>query len=249
MTTIPPPPVHPPTIGQTEPTAEPEWWRKSGPWDRTPKSVPVSLGKTRPAPAAKSVAEDVEDQDLADGEQAGQHGEPWAYRVHHNLRGLINQTPEEQAAAARLRREEKYQQQGETEEEREARHEREQRSAERHASILWRQPQSERTLRFRRWCILTTTSAVLGYQMGAVQLAAHLPLPVGVAALVGAWGLDLWLRGLNPRRDDRRGPVRVSEVRGAGALIVLVIARIPVASALVGVLGLAPLITILSTHH
>ncbi|MFE5582537.1 hypothetical protein [Kitasatospora sp. NPDC056531] len=255
MTPPPPPPAHPPTVGTIEPEA-PEWWRKSGPWSprASAESVPVpprvDLGKSVPADAVQDQPDtDEPPADDENADSAGQASEHWGRRVQHNLHGLISQTPEEQAENARRRHENRYRDQGETDEERDARHQREQRSEERHASILWRQSQPERTQRFRRWCVLTAASAIAGYNVGAIQLAAHLPLPVGLGALIGTWWVDLRLRGLNPRRDDRRAPVRVSEVRGAGALTVLIIARIPVASAMVGVLGLAPLITILSTHH
>ncbi|MFJ9771209.1 hypothetical protein ACIRVF_08190 [Kitasatospora sp. NPDC101157] len=225
--TVPPPPTAPPTIGAPDAQPEPEWWRKNGPWNpSTSKPGPVDLGKPR------QPADDAE-------EQAEQHSEPWVRRVRHNLHGLISQTPQEQAANARRRREDTYQEQGETPEEREARHQRERRSAERHASILWRQPQTERARRFRRWCILTAASAAAGYLLHLPQALTHLPLPVGVGAVFLSWLLDHKMRG--------GGHVRVTQVRGP-AVLYLCLVRVPLASALFAVLGLTPLFA-LTTHH
>ncbi|MER7843236.1 hypothetical protein ABTZ03_04725 [Kitasatospora sp. NPDC096077] len=247
--TIPPPPTAPPTVGMPDAAPEPEpaveWWRKSGPWNpRRPAAEPTSvdLRKTEPAEPAN----DFEDQAVEDGGQDHPEAEadPERYdlrTVAESLRLLISQTPEEQAERARRDREEAYRQRGETPDEREDRHRAEQLVQERRASVLWRQPQSERARRFRRWCILTTTSAVLGYQMGAVQLAAHVPLSVAALAAGGAWLIDLRMRGW--------GHVRVSEVRGFPGLTILILLRVPFASALVGALGLAPLITLLSSSH
>ncbi|MFD8701743.1 hypothetical protein ACFV1W_03840 [Kitasatospora sp. NPDC059648] len=238
--TVPPPPTVPPTVGGP-PGAK--WWSKSGPWSQ-PAPEPVSLRKTEPT----GPADEVEDQAVEDDDQdqpeatveAGQERYD-LQTVAESLRLLISQTPEEQAERARRDREEKYREQGETPDEREDRHRAEQLVEQRRASVLWRQPQSERARRFRRWCILTTTSAVLGYQMGAVQLAARVPLTVAALAAAGAWLVDLRMRGW--------GHVRVSEVRGFPGLTILILVRVPFASALVGALGLAPLITLLSTSH
>ncbi|MFJ9607025.1 hypothetical protein ACIRS1_11865 [Kitasatospora sp. NPDC101176] len=242
--TVPPPPTAPPTVGGP-PGAK--WWSKGGPWSQpapAPSPEPIDLRKTEPT----GPADEVEDQAVEDGDQDHPETTPKADQERYDLRTvaeslrlLISQTPEEQAERARRDREEHYRQQGETPDEREDRHRAEQRVQERRASVLWRQPQSERARRFRRWCILTATSAVLGYQMGAVQLAAHMPLTVAAIAAAGAWLIDLRMRGW--------GHVRVSEVRGFPGLTVLILVRVPFASALVGALGLAPLITLLSTSH
>ncbi|MFD8082713.1 hypothetical protein ACFV4F_13590 [Kitasatospora sp. NPDC059722] len=221
--TIPPPPTFPPTVGM--PDAEPE---------------PLDPRKTEPT----DTDDDDEDQAVEDDDQDQADADQERYdlrTVAESLRLLISQTPEEQAERARREREEKFREQGETPDKREDRHRAEQLVQKRRASVLWRQPQSERARRFRRWCILTTTSAVLGYQMGAVQLAAHMPLTVAALAAAGAWLIDLRMRGW--------GHVRVSEVRGFPGLTILILLRVPFASALVGALGLAPLITLLSTSH
>ncbi|MFF3074486.1 hypothetical protein [Kitasatospora sp. NPDC057936] len=223
--TIPPPPTSPPTIGM--PDAEPE---------------PLDLRKTEPT----DTDDDIEDQAVEDDDQDQPDAEADQERydlrtVAESLRLLISQTPEEQAERARREREEEFREQGETPDEREDRHRAEQLVQQRRASVLWRQAHSERARRFRRWCILTTTSAVLGYQMGVVQLAAHMPLTVAALAAAGAWLVDLRMRGW--------GHVRVSEVRGFPGLTILILVRVPFASALVGALGLAPLITLLSTSH
>lgn len=256
---VPPPPDEPPTVGMPEPEPEPvvEWWRKSWPPVPVPAqrtTEPVDPEKAGPGAGADDQAdEDDEDDDqdqpdagpelsAEEGSTADPDQEQYDLRtVAESLRLLISQTPEEQAERARKEREDQFREQGETPEEREDRHRAEQLVQQRRASVLWRQPQSERARRFRRWCILTTTSAVLGYQMGAVQLAARVPLTVAALAAAGAWLIDLRMRGW--------GHVRVSEVRGFPGLTILVLVRVPFASALVGALGLAPLVTLLSTAH
>ncbi|MFJ7274685.1 hypothetical protein [Kitasatospora sp. NPDC098663] len=238
--TVPPPPNQPPTAAMPEPVVE--WWRKSWPpvpAQRAPE--PIDLTKAGADAGTDDAVQD-DDQVVEEEAAAGDDQEQYDLRtVAESLRLLISQTPEEQAELARRRHEDTYREQGETAEEREDRHRAEQLVRERRASVLWRQPQSERARRFRRWCILTTTSAVLGYQTGAVQLAAHVPLTVAALAAAGAWLIDLRMRGW--------GHVRVSEVRGFPGLTILVLVRVPFASALVGALGLAPLITLLSTTH
>ncbi|MET8544114.1 hypothetical protein ABZW03_26210 [Kitasatospora sp. NPDC004799] len=246
---VPPPPDEPPSVGMPGPEPEPvvEWWRKS--W---PSSALPAQRTTEPVGSRKADADD-DAADQPDEDDGQGQPEPPATdettdqerydlrTVAESLRLLISQTPEEQAERARKEREDQFREQGETPEEREDRHRAEQLAQKRRASVLWRQPQSERARRFRRWCILTTTSAVLGYQMGAVQLAARMPLTVAALAAGGAWLIDLRMRGW--------GHVRVSEVRGFPGLTILVLVRVPFASALVGALGLAPLITLLSTAH
>ncbi|MGW7446082.1 hypothetical protein [Kitasatospora sp. NPDC054795] len=255
--TVPPPPNEPPTAGMPVPEPEPEpvveWWRKSWPPSVPTQRAtePIDLRKDDAGAAGTDATEDpaVEDDGQepdAEGEDVVTSTDPAQEKydlrtVAESLRLLISQTPEEQAERARKDREAQYREQGETPEEREDRHRAEQLVQKRRASVLWRQPQSERARRFRRWCMLTTTSAVLGYQMGVVQLAARMPLTVAALAAAGTWLIDLRMRGW--------GHVRVSEVRGFPGLTVLVLVRVPFASALVGTLGLAPLVTLLSTAH
>ncbi|MFG2919616.1 hypothetical protein ACGF0D_42960 [Kitasatospora sp. NPDC048298] len=100
---------------------------------------------------------------------------------------------------------------------------------------------TDRTRRFRRWCVLTAISAVGGYSVGLVPLIATGGPWVGLVLAAGGWAVDLFLRDL--------GRLRVSEVRGAGPLVLLVLARIPVASGLAVAAGLAPLITALHLFH
>ncbi|MFI6153311.1 hypothetical protein ACIBCA_11505 [Kitasatospora sp. NPDC051170] len=225
--TVPPP--------RPEATEVVEWWRKSWPPKQRAASgaVPVDLHKDE-------VLADSEDQAVEDEQSSAAP----AYNLNdvvERLGLLISETPEERVERMRAEREDWHERQGETPAQREARHRSEQLAERRRVSAAWRQPQSERARRFRRWCILTTASAVVGYSVGAVQLAAHLPIAVAALAAGATWFFDLRMRGW--------GHVRVSEVRGAGALTVLVLVRVPLASALVGALGLAPLITLISSHH
>ncbi|MEV7935270.1 hypothetical protein AB0O82_03925 [Kitasatospora sp. NPDC088264] len=225
--TVPPP--------QPDATEVVEWWRRSWP----PKQRAVGA-----VPVLHKDGDQAEDLDDAEDDADEQPRTTPAYDLNdvvERLGLLISETPEERAERMRAEREDWHERQGETPAQREARHRSERLAVRRQASAAWRQPQSERARRFRRWCILTTASAVVGYSVGAVQLVAHVPIAVAALAAGGAWFFDLRMRGW--------GQVRVSEVRGAGALTVLVLVRVPLASALVGALGLAPLITLLSTSH
>jgi hypothetical protein len=139
----------------------------------------------------------------------------------------------------RAERDEKFQTAGETPQQRAARHRQERREQQRWASAMWRVPNNERVKRFRRWCVLTALSASAGYGMGAVQFVSHLPYGVEVGALCFGWVLDLWLRG--------NGRVRVSGARGPAAIGLLVLVRIPFASALAAACHLAPLLA--ATGH
>ncbi|GAA2129877.1 hypothetical protein GCM10009760_01630 [Kitasatospora kazusensis] len=235
--TVPPKPTRPPTIGlpDARPDADEvvEWWRKSRP--RKQRAAP------EPAPAENETA-DTEDQ-AAEDQQPAPNTTP-AYDLNdvvNRLGLLISETPEERAKRLRAEHEAWYERQGETPDQRKARHRSEHAAQRRRASMLWRQPQSERARRFRRWCILTAASASIGYAFGAVQLVAHMPVTAAALTAAGTWALDLRMRGW--------GHVRVSEARGPGALTVLVLVRVPFASALAGALGLAPLLALFSTHH
>jgi hypothetical protein len=154
---------------------------------------------------------------------------------------LISETPEERRARQHQEREAAFEAAGETKAERKDRHRAEKLDRQRRTSAMWHQPHGERARRFRRWCALTVLSASAGYAVGLVQLVTHLPYPVALAATAGAWVLDLRMRGW--------GHVRVSAVRGFGALTVLTVVRIPFGSALTAVLGLGHLFALASTHH
>lgn len=108
--------------------------------------------------------------------------------------------------------------------------------AERRASMLHKVDSNERVRRFRRWCILTGLSASAGYSVGLVQWADAQGIGAYVVLAAG-WALDLWMR-----RDAHGHLTRVSEVRGAVRLPVLVLVRVPVASALAAACKLAPLL-------
>lgn len=246
MTTIPPPPAHPPTIGPTEPEAEPEWWRRNGPWSQgatsKPKPPKVNLGKDN--------SPDEDDQEKPEPETPGsddaahriwisEFADALAERLGTQVGTILTETPDERAERKRAEREAVFEAKGETEQQRRRRHRREAIARRQKASVLWRQNDDERTRRFRRWCILTAASAAAGYLVHLPQALTHLPLPVGVGAVAVAWVLDHKLRG--------GGHVRVTQVRGP-AVIYLCLVRIPLASALVAVLGLTPLFA-LTTHH
>ncbi|MFJ5070229.1 hypothetical protein ACIQC7_27850 [Kitasatospora sp. NPDC088556] len=93
---------------------------------------------------------------------------------------------------------------------------------------------SDRTRRFRKWCVLTAISAIGGYSIGLVPLLGTGGPAVGALAAAFGWGFDLHTRD--------KGRLRVSEVRGSGPLLILILLRVPVASGLVVALGLGPLL-------
>lgn len=113
--------------------------------------------------------------------------------------------------------------------------------AERRASMLHKVDSDERVRRFRRWCILTGLSASAGYSVGLVQWADAQGIGAYIV-LAASWALDLWMR-----RDAHGHMTRVSEVRGTVRLPVLVLVRVPVASALAAACHLAPLLA--ATGH
>lgn len=211
MTAIPPPPTYAPTVGRAI-ADEPET---------------VSLTKTTDEPDTAEVAATP----------------PWidalAERLGARIGTVLSETPEERALREQQERDAIHEAAGETEHQRRARHKREAIARRQRASTLWHQDDAERTRRFRRWCILTATSASVGYLLHLPQAIAHLPLPVGTGALILGWAFDHRMRG--------GGHVRVTQVRGPAAITYLCLVRIPVASALVAVLGLVPLFA-LTTH-
>ncbi|MFD8698169.1 hypothetical protein [Kitasatospora purpeofusca] len=99
---------------------------------------------------------------------------------------------------------------------------------------------SERTRRFRRWCVLTAISATGGYATGLVPLIAPGGPFVGLLVAAFGWALDLQVRD--------RGRQRVSEVTGPFPLITLVALRVPVASGLAVAAGLDRLLAALPLH-
>jgi hypothetical protein len=152
----------------------------------------------------------------------------------NRLGALISETPEERQARLHAEREAAFEAAGETKGQRRARHRADRLEREHRSSAVWRVPNGERARRFRRWCALTALSASAGYAIHVVQFVAQLPYGVGVGTLVGTWGLDMWLRGW--------GHVRVGQVRGLGRVVLLVLTRIPVSSALAADLGLGQLL-------
>lgn len=160
------------------------------------------------------------------------------------LAAAIAETPEERAARHQVEREAAFIAAGETKSEREARHRAERKAAERAATALWRQHYGERVKRFRLWVLLTAVSTGIGWEVGLPQALAHLPMWVQIGATAGAYWVDRWLR--------TKGKIRISEVR-RWSLVLVLLTRVPFASALVALLGLVPTIAVLyghvPTHH
>lgn len=159
--------------------------------------------------------------------------------VLERIAAIIAETPEERATRRKTEREAAFIARGETPNEREARHRAEKKAAERAATAVWRQHYGERAKRFRQWVLLTAVSASIGWEIGLPQGLAHLPTWVQVGAAGGAYWVDLWLRSL--------GKIRVSKVRRL-ALVVVLVTRVPFASALVALLGLVPTMAVLYGH-
>ncbi|MGW2539441.1 hypothetical protein ACWC5I_00835 [Kitasatospora sp. NPDC001574] len=202
--TIPPPPNHAPSAGL--PTT---WWSQTAATVWTPENI---------------AAADHAQQRTADAvERIGLY---------------ITETPAERRRRLREEDDAAREAAGETPSEQARRHRAEDRdrqhTAELMAALPWRHANAERVKRFRRWCVLTTLSASVGFSVGLVQWIASQPLPIGIGLWAGAWIFDMRMRGW--------GRTQVSQVRGPGRVTVLVLARVPVASALAAVCGLAPLL-------
>jgi len=229
----------------TDPTRylDPSTW-----WDRLyPEPEPVATGQHQAkddasVDLAKEQPDGQAEPEADDEDQADDAGRAFDLRaLADQLTGVLSETPEERAQRRHAEEEARYAAAGETRAERSQRHRDERRDHQRRASALLRVHHSERTRRFRRWVVLTGVSASVGYAVHVVQIAARLPPTVAVAALGGSWWLDLWMR--------RWGKVRVSQVRGLFPLALLIVIRMPLASVLVALLGLAPLLALTGHHH
>ncbi|MFG3051376.1 hypothetical protein ACGFZP_10585 [Kitasatospora sp. NPDC048239] len=170
----------------------------------------------------------------------------------------IGETPDERAARldaereldkrrARAREDAERAAAGETPEQRTRRHRQQRLADKRTASTRARRERrraartagpSDRTRRFRRWCVLTAISAIGGCSTGLVTLIAPGGPYVGLLLAAGGWALDLHIRD--------RGRQRVSEVTRPGPLVLLVLVRIPVASGLAVAAGLDHVLAALS---
>ncbi|QMU78870.1 hypothetical protein GXW83_27390 [Streptacidiphilus sp. PB12-B1b] len=196
---------------------------------------------TTETPAVDQADPEPEPETDADDDQAEAAEPPFDLRaLADHLAGVLSETPAEREQRRQREHEARLAAAGETAAERRQRHREERRKRERLASLLPLVHHTERVRRFRRWVILTGLSASVGYSVHLVQATARQSPTVGGALLGGFWLLDLYIR--------RWGRVRVSQVRGAFPLALLIIVRIPVASALVALLGLAPLLA-LTGHH
>jgi hypothetical protein len=130
---------------------------------------------------------------------------------------------------------------GETPKQRVRRHAAERRKAERAATRAWKASPDDKARRFRWWCILTAASASAGYSMGLVQwVSAALPaLVTGVFVLPAAYWLDLRMRG------GWNNAVRLSDLHGwrnSRRILGVILARIPLSSALASLLHLDALL-------
>ncbi|MFD7412904.1 hypothetical protein [Kitasatospora purpeofusca] len=172
----------------------------------------------------------------------------------------IGETPDERTARrraeheldrqrARAREDAQRAAAGETPEQRTRRHREQQLADRREARTRARRQRrraartadpSERTRRFRRWCVLTAISATGGWATGLVSLIATGGPFVGLLVATFGWALDLQVRD--------RGRQRVSEVTGPFPLITLVALRVPVASGLAVAAGLDRLLAALPLH-
>ena len=164
-----------------------------------------------------------------------------------DLSRSITETPEERQYRLRTEDDAARALAGETPRQRAQRHRAQESKAQRAATRAWRAGPSERARRFRRWCTLTALSASVGYSLGLVQWVTT-SMPTSVAALLvlpAAGWLDLRLRG------GVRTPTRLSDLRGALPLSIVVLTRVPVASVIASLLGLTQLFALTGQlfHH
>lgn len=136
---------------------------------------------------------------------------------------------------------------GETPEQRTRRHRQQQLADKREAALRARRKRrraartnspSDRTRRFRLWCLYTAISATGGYAVHLVQVLTPGGPLVGLLVAAGGLALDLYARD--------GGRLRVSEARG-WALVLMLALRVPVASGLAVATGIAPLLDLI-TH-
>lgn len=215
MTTPPPPPNYAPTAGLST-----TWWANTAAAVWTPENLAAAdLAQQRTVEALDRISQTLtetpeERRRRLDDEEDAGID---AARV---AAGQKPETPRERAQRHRDR-------------DRARRH-----KAERLASMLHKVDSNERVRRVRRWFVLTGLSASVGYSVGLVQWAGAQGIG-GYVVLAASWALDLWMR-----RDKHGHMTRVSEVRGAVRLPVLVLVRVPVASALAAACKLAPLLAL-----
>ncbi|MFI9333034.1 hypothetical protein ACIGZJ_36550 [Kitasatospora sp. NPDC052868] len=176
------------------------------------------------------------------------------------LGARITETPEDRAARLQTERESaklraraeedaRLAAAGETPEQRTKRHRQQQLADQREAKARARRQRrraareagpSDRTRRFRRWCVLTAISATGGYITGLIPLITPGGPYVGLLLALFGWAIDLHLRD--------RGRLRVSEVTRPFPLVLMVLARIPVASGLAVALGLGDVLAALPLY-
>lgn len=263
MTTIPPPPAYPPSAGQP---ADPPVYTPTPidptPADAAPADQLDDAARRFWAPAQKLAQEwwratgpdrHLTDQPVlppvTDWETTGDQPDDTAHRVADRIALLLSETEKERAARHRAERDAAYAAAGETERQRTARHKREKRArattARRRQIAREMLDSSKRAPRFRKWALLTAISAAIGWKCGLVQICGVVirntnggpPVAVGAGAfLVGlGYAVDWYLRG--GARDG--GATAVTDVRRA-RIPLLIVTRIPVASALLALLAYTP---------
>ncbi|MEW2374230.1 hypothetical protein AB0940_33485 [Streptomyces sp. NPDC006656] len=151
------------------------------------------------------------------------------------LGAVLAENPEERRHRLHLEREREFEAAGETRVQRRIRHHQEQRDRRHRETALYRVHHSERARRFRRWVLLTSCSASIGFAFGLVQALTGPPVGVAWAVAGAGWVLDWRIRG--------RGRTRLSEVTGPG-IVIAIIVRIPFASGLAAASGLGPLLAL-----
>lgn len=99
-----------------------------------------------------------------------------------------------------------------------------------HTRTTLTRPASDRARRLRKWALLTACSATIGYALYLPQLLDRATLPLQIGAWLTAWGLDLWTR--------EWGTTRVSDITGPWPITLTILARVPLASALIAALNI-----------
>ncbi|MFG2919636.1 hypothetical protein ACGF0D_43060 [Kitasatospora sp. NPDC048298] len=172
------------------------------------------------------------------------------HRVADRIALILSETNKERAERLQAERDAAFARAGETQRQKTERHKREKHA--RQTRARRRQIGRElfdsalRAKRFNRWLLLTAASAALGFHSGLVQICGAVirsssdPV-MGVGAglfLTGlGYAVDWYLRGGATRQG---GAVSVTEVRGRVRIPLLVVTRVPVASALTALLTYTP---------
>lgn len=266
MTTAPPRPPYPPSVGSSEPNDPPLYTQ-----------TPITKAQADTATVQAAAMDDAARRFWAPAERIATRwwqatgpdahltDEPvlppvigWelptspddaTHRVADRIALLLSETEQQRHQRLQAERDAAYALHGETQRQRTERHKREahaRQTAARRRQIRGEMLNSSlRARRFRRWCTLTALSAAIGWQCGLVQILGTVAADSDPVLHAGAGlfflgiggAIDWYLRG--GARDG--GAIPVTEIRGKARLLLLIVTRVPFASALAAALQISPL--------